>query len=70
MNAHNPPDPDDILISSLVYDLEANATNPDFNEAAQREFAHLAMKVFNHRREITNGDTSPDTHLRHAIQKT
>ena len=54
MNAHNPPDPDDILISSLVYDLEANATNPDFNEAAQKEFAHLAMKVFTYRKEVTD----------------
>tara|TARA_R100001244_G_scaffold126373_1_gene96711 strand:+ start:263 stop:469 length:207 start_codon:yes stop_codon:yes gene_type:complete len=52
MNAHNPPDRDDILISSLVYELETNATNPEFNTAAQQEFAHLAMKVFNHRQEV------------------
>ena len=54
MNAHNPPDSDDILISSLVYELESNATNPEFNKAAQQEFAHLAMKVFNHRQEVTD----------------
>ena len=56
MNAHNPPDDDDILLSSLVYELESNAINPDFNESAQKEFAHLAMKIFNHRKETANGN--------------